>query len=82
MQGDIAVPEHHDLVEFQYWAILPLRKELHAAKVLILGQVVYISEGERLCRSASTENPNVSTIFLAYNYDPASNTYTICAWQI
>ena len=78
MQGDIAVPEHHDLVEFQYWAILPLRKELLAAKVFILGQVVYISEGEKPCRSASAENPNVSIIFLAYNYDPASNTYTIC----
>ena len=78
MQGDIAVPEHHDLVEFQYWAILPLRKELLAAKVFILGQVVYISEGEKLCQSASAENPNVSIIFPAYNYDPASNTYTIC----
>ena len=24
MQGNMAVPEHHDLVEFQYWAVLPL----------------------------------------------------------
>lgn len=67
----MAVPEHHDLVEFQYWVVLPLRKELQAAKVF------YISEGEKPCRSASTENPNVSIIFLAYNYDPGSNTYTI-----
>lgn len=54
------------LVEFQYWAILPLQKEFHAAKVFILGQVVYISEGEKPCQSASAENPNVSIIFLVY----------------
>ena len=52
-------------------------KELQTAKVFILGQVVYISEGDKTCRSASTDNPNVTIIFLAYKYHPADNTYTI-----
>ncbi len=77
MHRDKPVPENHNLVEFQYWAVMPLQKQLQAAKVFILGQVVYISEGDKHCRSASTENPNVFVIVLAYKYHPATNTYTI-----
>lgn len=51
--------------------------ELQTAKVFILGQVVYISEGDKTCRSASIDNPIVTIIFLAYKYHPADNTYTI-----
>ena len=71
-------PEHHDLQEFDYWTVLSIQKQLQAAEVFILGQVVYISEGDKPCRSASSKNPNVSIMFLAHTYLPESSTYTIC----
>lgn len=75
--SDLPVPDHHDLQEFQYWAILPLVNELRAAKLFIVGQIVYISEGDNHCRSASSKNPNVCLIFLSYKYLPECKTYTI-----
>ena len=76
--SDMSKPEHHDLQEFDYWIVLPIQKQLQAAEVFILGQVVYISEGDKPCRSASSKNPNVSIMFLAHIYLPESSTYTIC----
>ena len=77
ISSDQPIPAHHDLQEFQYWATLPMKTELQAAKVFVLGQVVYISEGDSHCRSISSKNPNVSIIFLAYRYLPESQTFEI-----
>lgn len=75
MLRDMAIPEIHNIIEFQYWAILPLQKNLKAAKVFVLGQIVFVSDGENSCRSISIENPNACVVFVAHTYDPVTRKF-------
>ena len=78
LHRDAAIPENHDdVVEFHYWAVMPLTKLLKAAKVFILGQVVYLSNGDQSCRSVSKVNPDAYVIFLVHMYNADTNTYSV-----
>lgn len=72
---DVNTPEHHDLHEFDYWAVLPIKRNL---KVFILAQIVYIAEDDKQTRSASSKNPNILIIFIAHTYSPETSKFSIC----
>ena len=75
---DLATPSHHDLHEFEYWAVLPIGKNLKHTKVFLLAQVAYISDNDKPVRSASSQNPNVSLVLFAHTYSAEKGTYHIC----
>ena len=77
LHRDAANSENHDVVEFHYWAVMPLTKLLKAAKVFVLGQVVYLSNGDQSCRSVSKVNPDAYVIFLVHRYNAETNTFSV-----
>ena len=52
LKFDSNTPESPDVQEVQYWTVFPTNKLMHAAKVFLHGQVVYLSELSKPVRSS------------------------------
>ena len=52
LKFDSNTPESPDVQVFQYWIVFPTNKLMHAAKVFLHGQVVYLSESSKPVRSS------------------------------
>ena len=69
-------PESHDVQVFQYWIVFPTNKLMRAAKVFLLGQVIYLSESSKPVRSLIKVNANLSAVLNVYKYQADSSVYT------
>ena len=73
---DSDTPESHDVQIFQYWTVFPTNKLMRAAKVFLLGQVIYLSESSKPVRSSIKVNPSLSAMLNVYEYQADSSVYT------
>ena len=67
----------YDVKNHQYWAVHATERVLRNEKVVVLlSQIVYISEADKPVSHSMKANPNTSVVLNVYQYNPQANSYS------
>lgn len=74
--GDTVDNGDNNLTLYQYWAIQPSKPSVRKAKCFLLGQIIYITQEERVVQSAMKENKNVEVMLSLFSYAANDGLYS------
>ena len=74
--GDNFANDDHDLKLYQYWVIRPSNPSVRKAKCFLLGQVIYITQEEKVVHSGIKTNKNIQVMLSLFSYAADENVYS------